>query len=302
MELKLLEDFLSLAETRNFSRSAELRNVTQSALSRRIRSLEIWAGATLLDRSAYPVSLTSEGRQFLETAEEVVRLLAMSRSEFVSRRPRSKTSIVSVTGLHTLCLTFLPEWLVDIRSVVGEITTQVLPDNYDVCVQALVDGGYDLLLTYHHLNVPIALDAAHYHNLVVGYDALIPVIAPPGKQLWNQTSQGFPLLQYSRGSFLGLIASFAQAGQLAPPAYLAHTNESSMADALKFMALAGHGMAWLPRSLVHVELASGTLLAAGPSMPMEIRAYRSKERKRPFLDRVWRAASELAPRNYAAAE
>jgi len=40
VELKWLEDFISLARTRNFSRSAEERHVTQSAFSRRIQALE----------------------------------------------------------------------------------------------------------------------------------------------------------------------------------------------------------------------------------------------------------------------
>src|ERR1051325_12202596 len=39
VELKWLEDFLSLAETRSFSRSANVRYITQSALSRRTRAL-----------------------------------------------------------------------------------------------------------------------------------------------------------------------------------------------------------------------------------------------------------------------
>ena len=40
METKWLEDFVSLAETRSFSRSAQLRHVTQPAFSRRIQALE----------------------------------------------------------------------------------------------------------------------------------------------------------------------------------------------------------------------------------------------------------------------
>jgi len=44
MELKWLEDFVSLAETHSFSRSAELRHVTQPAFSRRIQALEAWLG------------------------------------------------------------------------------------------------------------------------------------------------------------------------------------------------------------------------------------------------------------------
>ncbi len=55
METKWLEDFVSLAETRSFSRSAQLRHVTQPAFSRRIQALEAWAGIDLVDRSSYPV-------------------------------------------------------------------------------------------------------------------------------------------------------------------------------------------------------------------------------------------------------
>ena len=57
MELKWLEDFLSLARTGNFSRSAEERHVTQSAFSRRIQALELWLGVSLIDRSNYPTTL-----------------------------------------------------------------------------------------------------------------------------------------------------------------------------------------------------------------------------------------------------
>jgi DNA-binding transcriptional LysR family regulator len=58
METKWLEDFVSLAETRSFSRSAQLRHVTQPAFSRRIQALEAWAGIDLVDRSSYPTRLT----------------------------------------------------------------------------------------------------------------------------------------------------------------------------------------------------------------------------------------------------
>ena len=40
VETKWLEDFVSLAETRSFSRSALLRHITQPAFSRRIQALE----------------------------------------------------------------------------------------------------------------------------------------------------------------------------------------------------------------------------------------------------------------------
>ena len=72
MELKWLEDFLQLVETGNFSRAAERRFVTQPAFSRRIRALEAWLGAELVDRTSYPTKLTKAGEQFRERAAEIV--------------------------------------------------------------------------------------------------------------------------------------------------------------------------------------------------------------------------------------
>ena len=72
METKWLEDFVSLAETRSFSRSAQLRHVTQPAFSRRIQSLEAWAGVDLVDRSSYPTTLTPAGETLYAQALEML--------------------------------------------------------------------------------------------------------------------------------------------------------------------------------------------------------------------------------------
>ncbi|MFL5159126.1 MAG: LysR family transcriptional regulator, partial [Microvirga sp.] len=58
MEIKWLEDFISLANTLSFSRAAEERHVTQSAFSRRIKQLETWLGVPLVDRATFPAHLT----------------------------------------------------------------------------------------------------------------------------------------------------------------------------------------------------------------------------------------------------
>lgn len=75
MELYWLQDFLALVRTRNFSRAATERHVTQSAFSRRIQALEDWAGVPLFDRSAHPVELALAGQQLLPIAVTSVELL-----------------------------------------------------------------------------------------------------------------------------------------------------------------------------------------------------------------------------------
>ena len=115
MELKWLEDFVSLAETRSFSRSAELRHITQPAFSRRIQALEAWLGTELIDRSVYPTRLTQAGQVFYEQA------LAML-SQFHEARTllRGQGGVPSATiefaVPHTLSLTYFPRWLATYRS------------------------------------------------------------------------------------------------------------------------------------------------------------------------------------------
>lgn len=249
--------------------------------------LEVWLGAVLLDRSTYPITLTPEGRQFRETAEEVVRILTMARADFRGPEVRSTAPTIAIAALHTLCLTFLPQWLTTMRGRIGPVGSRVLPDNFFICVQALVEGGYDFLLTFYHPAVPTPLNPELFPHLVVGRDYLTAVASPA---ITHSQSGKLPLLQYSRGSYLGLLASIAQGQDGVPSTFLAHIHENSMAEALKFMAIEGHGVAWLPRSLVGAEIDAGSLAVVAPELPMDIRLYRSTDRTRPFLDKVWQAA------------
>ena len=172
MDLKHLEDFVSLCETRSFSRSAAARNVTQSAFSRRIQALELWLGASLIDRSTFPTSLTDEGRSFRETADEVLNMLRDARADMQTRRLLSLKT-VSFAALHTLALSVFPEWLKDIERILGPLKTDVLADNSHNCIQSLVEGKSDFLLTFHHDAVPMSLDPERFPFIVLGEDRLL---------------------------------------------------------------------------------------------------------------------------------
>ena len=91
METKWLEDFVSLAETRSFSRSAQQRHVTQPAFSRRIQALEAWAGMDLVDRSSYPTRLTPAGETLLAQAAELLANLQATRNMLKSHSSAGAT-------------------------------------------------------------------------------------------------------------------------------------------------------------------------------------------------------------------
>ncbi|WP_336489643.1 LysR family transcriptional regulator [Methylobacterium nigriterrae] len=289
MELKWLEDFASLARTGSFSRSAEERHVTQSAFSRRIQALETWLGVSLIDRSTYPTTLTVAGREFRETAEEAVRMLHGSRAALqASGRPSKQT--VAIAALHTLALTFFPRWFRQIEAQTGPLGSRLLPDDFHNCIQAIVEGGYDFLLTFHHPSVPILLDPGQFPHQVVGTDSLVAVCSAA---LTDETA-AMPVLSYAQNSFLGRVAAFAEAPVSGPPATITHINENAMAEALKFMALESHGLARLPRSLVARELAEGRLITTGEETPLEVRLYRNEGHRRAAVSAVWQAAEAVA--------
>ncbi len=217
MDFKWLEDFLVLAETHSFSRSAELRGVTQSAFSRRIRALEEWLGTDLLSRDSYPVTLTPEGVLFRETAEEAVRMINARRAEFRDHA-RSRGGEISFLALHSLTVTFLPGWLMRLKAAAGQMTSRVKPENFDRCIEALTEGGYDFFLTYAHPQVNIPLDPSGYPHLVVGHDSLVAVARPGWPEEW--LTDGMPMLKYSRGSFLNAMARIALAQPVRPRSIL----------------------------------------------------------------------------------
>ena len=110
MELKWLEDFLSLAETGSFSRSAEQRHVSQPAFSRRIRALEAWLGAPLVDRNAYPTQLTAAGEAFKGPAADLISRLHSARALARGLQPVAG-GVLAFAVPHTLAFAFFPAFV-----------------------------------------------------------------------------------------------------------------------------------------------------------------------------------------------
>ena len=93
MELKWFEDFLSVSHCYSFTRAASERNITQSALSRRIRQLEEWLGVVLFDRKTYPIRLTPEGEEFLHVAHATVFSMTRLRRSFRAKAHETDVTV-----------------------------------------------------------------------------------------------------------------------------------------------------------------------------------------------------------------
>ena len=177
METKWLEDFVSLAETRSFSRSAQLRHVTQPAFSRRIQSLEGWAGTDLVDRSSYPTRLTPAGETLYDQSLEVLQALQSARAMMRGHSTTGK-DVIEFAVPHTLAFTFFPAWVSALREKFGPIKSRLIALNVHDAVMRLVEGSCDLLIAYHHPSQPYQLDAERYEMVSLGEEVVAPYAKP----------------------------------------------------------------------------------------------------------------------------
>lgn len=283
METKWLEDFVSLAETRSFSRSAQLRHVTQPAFSRRIQALEAWAGTDLVDRSSYPTRLTSAGKTLYDQSIEILQSLQNTRAMLRAHTSAGK-DMVEFAVPHTLAFTFFPAWVSGLHQKFGPFKSRLIALNVHDAVMRLVEGGCDLLMAYHHPSHPFQLDASRYEMVSLGQEVLAPYCKPgsdglPLYPLPGRPGYPLPYLGYAPGAYLGRITELILK-ESNTAIHLARVYETDMAEGLKAMAVEGHGVAFLPRSAVQKDVKAGRLVSAIPDgsdqwqLSMDVRAYR----------------------------
>ncbi len=283
METKWLEDFVSLAETRSFSRSAVLRHVTQPAFSRRIQSLEAWAGADLVDRSSYPTRLTPAGETLYAQSLEMLQALQNTRA-MVRGHTAAGHDVIEFAVPHTLAFTFFPAWVSSLRESFGAFKSSLIALNVHDAVLRMVEGSCDVLIAYHHPSQPIQLDADRYEMVSLGQEVVAPYAkadeaGAPIFRLPGQATALLPYLGYAPGAYMGQLVELILK-QSSVPIHFDRVYETDMAEGLKAMALEGHGIAFLPHSAVRKELRAKRLVSAAPAgmkgleVTMDVRAYR----------------------------
>jgi DNA-binding transcriptional LysR family regulator len=293
MESRWLEDFLSLVDTRNFSRSAQARYTTQPAFSRRIKSLEEWVGAQLFNRTSQPVTLTLAGERFRLVAEDVLRRLLQGREE-ARRIGDTSVSTIRFAATHSLSLNFFPGWLRSIESRSHTFNTRLDTCQFHDCIQLLQRGESHFLISYTHPVIQMNLPPEHFTSKMVLRDKLVPVTLPdsvgqPVDRLPGTEDEPVHYLGYSETSAVGRVLDHLIA-ENADALHLKRVFVSHMAAVLKVMSSEGRGTAWLPESHLVQEFANGMLVRAGDvrwEIPINVRVIRAREPLPQASEELW---------------
>jgi LysR family transcriptional regulator, hypochlorite-specific transcription factor HypT len=301
MEINWLHDFLAVADTRSFSQAAGRRNSSQSALSRRIKTLEEWAGTPLFERTTHAVHLTPAGEAFLQTAEDILRRLSAGRLE-AQECARGASDVLKFASTNALSLTFFPNWFRRLEMELSFVpNVQLVANHMEACERMLLAGDVHFLLCHYHPAAASNLKPSHFRSLHVGDDWLIPASIPLSKchrnprfQLPGTESSPVPFLSFREESGMGKIL---EAVHSTSPlrAHLRTTFTSHLAKLLVTMAQAGRGMAWLPESLIVDQLAAGELVPAGNRkwhIAMQVHVLRPKFRLVRAAEVFWEHVQE----------
>lgn len=102
-----LEAFVAIAELGSFNRAADYLNLSQAALSHRIRKIEADLGVQLLIRSTRDVLLTKEGQALLPQVRRNLALLSEAY-DGLRKRSHAKQDRLALACLPTIANYYLP--------------------------------------------------------------------------------------------------------------------------------------------------------------------------------------------------
>lgn len=279
MDTNILEDFLKLAETRSFTRAAVERHITQPAFSRRIRMLEDFVGAELIDRSKSPIELTPAGVAFEASAGEILDRLQTAKDD-ARALDASDRFHVNLAFSNSVVSSYLPIVFSVMQKHVDSFRVNAYSDSTEHCVDSLVNGDSHFLSAMHSDICPPPERLKQFPYAVLSKTQLVPVskARSDGTPLYKLDSLSdtlIPFLTYASDSYLlqvinGFIADRCE------PSLLNIVLQSNYSDSLTRLVIDGRGLAWLPEFSIRSELRSGTLVPAADNtwnIPLEYRMY-----------------------------
>ncbi|MEP2705731.1 MAG: LysR family transcriptional regulator [Roseibium sp.] len=294
MDTNWLTDFLVLSKRGNFSQAAAERNITQSAFSRRIKALENWLGTELFDRSSYPVSLTQEGHVFQDTAQNVLRELELNRVEF-QRRNVSAVPDIRLATATTLALSFVPEWLNQIKETCGNFSVSI--DTYDFyeMIEMLGDRKVDLVLLYYQPQVPAFFEHHEFDSIKLGEDVMhlctaLDEYGSPAFDVDNPPDGGLEYIGYGHTGYFAKIEDLIFSGMTPQDPNFVCTSQSGTCEFMKKLAVIEQKMLWLPGFSAYDGVRSGQFALAGNGKydtDVEIWAYKKRDTTSPLVQNIW---------------
>ena len=296
MRLEWLEDILAVAQTGSFSEAAERRNLTQSAFSRRIGTIETSLGVELFDRSRKPVQLRAATKTQQETIGRLAGELRQLQTD-LRRGDVAGANRIIIASQHALTTALAPPILQGIQARREDTYVRLRSANLDECFALLLARQADIALVYRVPGEAHPISAAYIETAMLGKDRLIPVIANTAVALFYQgMARGeVPFIAYPPEVFMGRIMQTRILPNISLPMPKA---ETALTLAALEMAAVGVAVAWVPASLARQRIDDGRLVDLSAVLPvadLEVTAVRLIGTADTVALSVWSHLTDRAP-------
>lgn len=174
MDTRQLETFLAVTQHGGFAAAARAVNLTTSAVSQQIASLEQETGAVLFDRSRRPPTLTTKGAEVLVAARTILRIVTETKATVTGGEVRGTLALGT---LRTGGSSIVPQALAQLRAIYPELTYRLRIGMSEELMTEVVSGQLDAALVADHVAVPPSL-----RWTPVVSEPLV-VLVPPGKKV-----------------------------------------------------------------------------------------------------------------------
>lgn len=170
MTLDQIKIFLAVAERRHVTRAAELLNMTQSAVSSAISTLEGQHGVKLFDRVGRGIALTQAGEAFVPQARRLQQEAEVTRRVLADLSQETRGSL-RIQASQTVASYWLPPRLMLLHERHPGVSIDLHVGNTAQAAEAVAKGEADLGF------VEGALPDSDLNRQVVARDELVLVMA-----------------------------------------------------------------------------------------------------------------------------
>lgn len=141
--LRQFEAFVAVADLRSFAAASERLGLTSSAVSQLVAELESTLGFRVFDRSTRKVNLSSAGRDFLASAETVLRYVGLAESAAADVRNRA-AGVVRIGAPLVLAGYVLPSAIHAFNAQKPKVVVRIRDTAVDSLVESVASGDVDL--------------------------------------------------------------------------------------------------------------------------------------------------------------
>ncbi len=255
LDVRQLLAFKTIVETGGFTKAARQLNLTQSALSHQIKTLETQLQTQVFSRVGKRVVMTQAGEVLLRYAAPILQQLLEARRTIDELQEPGHGRLRTSAATYT-CYQVLPHVLREFRTTYPHVEIFVAAEYTEVAVQALFSGKVDLGIFV----LPPSTKGLHVEYLC--QDELVVIVAPSHawarlrRVQWSDLATQV-LITYNRASetFQKIQHELQNRGIT-----LQETMEVQHGAAVMEMVKVGLGVALVPRWVVREDISAGVLV------------------------------------------